>query len=121
MVQKALLLVDHGSRLPSANAQLADIAALVRERAMGEFIVAHAHMELARPTVAEAVTELVSRGVRDIALVPYFLARGRHVSSDLPVLAEKATALHPGVSIRIKHSLGIHDLLAELVLVRARE
>lgn len=121
MVQKALLLVDHGSRLSSANAQLAELAALVRTRAEDEFIVAHAHMELGKPTVEEAVNQLVSAGAQEIALVPYFLAKGRHVSSDLPALAERAHAAHPQVSIRIKNCLGIHELLAELVLIRARE
>lgn len=116
----ALLLVDHGSRRAEANALLADIAALVSAR-RPELIVEVAHMELAPPTVDEAFDACVARGATSIVVMPYFLARGRHATEDIPTLAKAAAARHPNVAVRIAEPLGVHALLAELVLTRADE
>ena len=114
----ALLLVDHGSRRAEANALLAQIAALVAAR-RPSLIVEIAHMELAPPTVDEAFDECVSRGATEVVVMPYFLARGRHATEDIPALARAAAARHPHVALRIAEPLGVHALLAELVLARA--
>jgi sirohydrochlorin ferrochelatase len=114
----ALLLVDHGSRRAEANALLAQIAALVAAR-RPSLIVEIAHMELAPPTVDEAFDACVSRGATEVVVMPYFLARGRHATEDIPALARAAVARHPHVALRIAEPLGVHALLAELVLARA--
>lgn len=114
----ALLLVDHGSRRAEANALLAQIAALVAAR-RPSLIVEIAHMELAPPTVDEAFDACVSRGATEVVVMPYFLARGRHATEDIPALARAAAARHPHVALRIAEPLGVHALLAELVLARA--
>lgn len=114
----ALLLVDHGSRRAEANALLAQIAALVAARRPA-LIVEIAHMELAPPTVDEAFDACVSRGATEVVVMPYFLARGRHATEDIPALARAAAARHPHVALRIAEPLGVHALLAELVLARA--
>jgi sirohydrochlorin ferrochelatase len=116
----ALLLVDHGSRRAEANALLADIAALVATR-RPDAIVEIAHMELAPPTLDEAFDACVSRGATEVVVVPYFLARGRHATEDIPALARAASARHPSIALRIGQPLGVHALLAELVLARADE
>jgi sirohydrochlorin ferrochelatase len=114
----ALLLVDHGSRRAEANALLAQIAALVAAR-RPTLIVEIAHMELAPPTVDEAFDACVSRGATEVVVMPYFLARGRHATEDIPALARAAAARHPHVALRMAEPLGVHALLAELVLARA--
>lgn len=116
---RAILLVDHGSRLAAANAQLAETARLVERRVPG-FVVAHAHMELGVPSIADAVAGLARRGVTDLVVVPYFLASGRHAGEDVPRLARAAAERH-GIAVRIAEPLGVHELLAELVVIRATE
>ena len=115
---KALLLVDHGSRRAEANALLGQIAALVAAR-RPELVVEVAHMELAPPTVAEAFAACVARGATEVVVMPYFLARGRHATEDIPALAREAAAAHPDVALRVAEPLGVHALLADLVLTRA--
>jgi sirohydrochlorin ferrochelatase len=117
---RAILLVDHGSRADGANAQLAEIARLVERRAAGT-LVAHAHMELGAPTIGDAVDDLVQRGAREVVVVPYFLVPGRHATEDVPRLAREAVARHSGLALRIAAPLGVHELLAELVVLRANE
>jgi sirohydrochlorin ferrochelatase len=118
---RAILLVDHGSRVDAANAQLAEMARLVESSADGGAHVRHAHMELAEPSIATAVDALAALGVGEIVVVPYFLAPGRHASVDVPRLAHEAAARHPGLALRVTACLGVHELLARLVLERARE
>jgi len=116
---QGILLVDHGSRAKEANASLAAVAELVRARVGEGIVVAHAHMEIASPTVPEAIAALAERGAREIIVVPYFLAPGRHSKKDIPVLVADAQAAHPHVLFVIAEPLGPHPLLAELVLLRA--
>ena len=112
-----LLLVDHGSRRPEANANLAAVAELVRAEAPGT-IVEVAHMELEDPSVAQGLARCVERGAAQVVVVPYFLAPGRHVTEHIPALvAAAAGAL--GVEARVVEALGAHRLIARLVLLRA--
>ena len=113
----AILLVDHGSRRAEANQQLESIAQLLRDRDP-ERIVRIAHMEIAKPTIAEGLAACVSAGARDIVVHPYLLAPGRHSREDIPALSAEAAAAHPGVAVRISEPLGVHEKLVDVVLER---
>ncbi len=120
---RALLIVDHGSRVALANESVGAVAALVSQA--GEYdIVLGAHMELAAPDIEAAVQDAVGRaghGALDLTVVPFMLAPGRHATEDIPRLVAAAAALHAEVTWRVTAPLGVHDLLAQLVLLRARE
>lgn len=117
---RGLVLVDHGSRHDAANAVVESIAALVAARSDHGTIVRHAHMELARPTLDEAIDACVAAGADDLVIVPYFLGPGRHASRDIPALVARAQVRHPAISMRTAEPLGVHERLAELVLERSR-
>ncbi len=117
---RAILLVDHGSRLAEANAILEELAAQLRAR-LPDHVIEVAHMELAKPTVADAVEACVAAGATRIAVHPHFLGPGRHVSRDIPQLVRDAVGRHPDVSVRILPPLGAHERLVELVLERVEE
>lgn len=114
----AILIVDHGSRREEANAQLEAIAELVRALAP-ETIVELAHMELAAPSIAEALAACRRRGATEVVVVPYFLSTGRHVTEDIPRLVAQAARDHPEVRVRVTGALGPDRLLAALVVERA--
>lgn len=113
-----IVLVDHGSRRPEANALLERIAEAFA-RSQGAPIVAHAHMELADPTVAQAVAHCVKRGATRVVIQLFFLSPGRHSQEDIPRLAKEAVAAHPGVQIALSSPLGeeagLLDVLASSV------
>ena len=113
----AILLVDHGSRRTEANQQLESIAQAVRDRDP-ERIVRIAHMEIAKPTIAEGLAACVSAGAREIVVHPYLLAPGRHSREDIPALSAEAAAAHPGVVVRVSEPLGVHEQLVDVVLER---
>jgi sirohydrochlorin ferrochelatase len=117
-VNRAILLVDHGSRRAEANAQLDALADRVRARRPGCF-VAVAHLEIAEPSVAQGIDACVAAGATEVSVVPYFLAPGRHSREDIPGHVDDARARHPGVAFRIAEPLGLHDRVVEALLDRA--
>lgn len=116
---RALILVDHGSRLDGASAFLDELAAMVRARLDG--VPVHiAHLEIAPPTIASAVAACARDGAQEIVVVPCFLAPGHHVRVDVPRLVEEGVRAHaPALAWKIAEPLGAHPLLAELVCLRA--
>jgi sirohydrochlorin ferrochelatase len=117
-LKSAILIVDHGSRLPPANEQLRRLAERVRSQAPAGTIVRHAHMELGSPDIGEALAACVAEGASEVIVLPYFLAPGRHSTRDIPRLVEEAARRHPGVRVRVSEPLGLDDRLAEVVLDR---
>ena len=120
MSTKAILIVDHGSVIELANRMLEDVAELVRAKAPG-YHVEHAHMELAVPTLAEGFRACVEAGARDVTVHPYMLSPGRHSTGDIPRLVAEAARTHPNVAWRVTEPLGLHELIALVVLERVRE
>ncbi len=116
----ALLLIDHGSRRPAANEQLERVAALVRSRLPGVH-VATAHMELATPTIPQAIAEVAAAGAREVVVVPYMLTPGRHAMEDIPRLVAEAALSHPPLRTTVSAPLGVHEGLAAVVVARALE
>lgn len=115
---RAVILLDHGSREPEANAQLAALAALVAKR-LPEQRLSCAHLSLAAPSLAEAAAACVRDGAREITVVPCFLAPGRHVREDLPRLLAALEASHPDVTFRLAEPLGADPGVAEALAERA--
>ena len=116
-MKRAIVLVDHGSRVAEANAQLELVAERLRERVPERF-VATAHMELAEPSLDQALDACVAAGAEEIVVHPYFLAPGRHSGEDIPRLAAAAAARHPRVRVQVSEPLGVHPGLVDAVLER---
>ena len=117
-MSRAILLVDHGSRKEEANAQLEAVAEAVRRRA-DDARVRVAHLELAEPSIGDAIEACAAEGVTDLVLVPWFLGPGRHTTHDIPEQAATAARRHPALRLRIAEPLGLHDKLVDVVLERA--
>ena len=115
--RRAIVLVDHGSRAAAANRVVATLARKLRRR-LPDCIVHFAHLELAAPTIAEAIDACVAEGAREIVVHPYFLAPGLHSTRDVPALARAAASKHRGVRVRISAPLGVHDALVDVVIAR---
>ncbi len=118
--ERAVVLLDHGSREPDANAQLAALAALVAARLPGRRL-ATAHLGVAQPALADAVAECVRDGAREVVVVPCFLAPGKHVRDDLPRLVAEQQRAHPAVTFRLAAPLGVHPSVADALADRVRE
>ena len=75
-------------------------------------------MEIAQPTISQAIAACVARGATTVIVAPYFLSQGRHVQQDIPALVQEARAQHPGVECVIADPIGVDPLMAQLIDVR---
>lgn len=121
-VDTGLVIVDHGSRRPESNELLLDVVEAYR-RHSGWQIVEPAHMELAEPSIAAAFARCVEQGAKQVVILPYFLAPGRHWNEDIPQLAAEAASpfLGEGVSFFVAPPLGLHPLMLRVIDDRVRE
>lgn len=115
-----VILVDHGSKVQAANDML--LAAVAEFQATtGVPIVEAAHMELAEPTLAQAFARCVERGAKRVVVAPYFLAPGRHSTSDIPRMSAEAAEPYPGVSYCVAQALGVDRRIGEILAGRIAE
>lgn len=113
-----LIVFAHGSRVSAANDAVRSVASEASRRA-GLPVYETAFLELADPSLGEAVTALAARGIRRILVTPYFLTMGRHLTEDLPKLLAEARAQHPDLLIEASPPLDGHPDLAGILASRA--
>ncbi len=114
-----VIICDHGSRRAQSNDSLKEVAALFAVRfARDCSIVEPAHMELAMPDIAASYAACVERGATHIVVLPFFLARGKHWTRDIPSLTAQAAADHPGTTYQVAEPLGLDDLILDLLKKR---
>ncbi|MDO8427528.1 MAG: precorrin-8X methylmutase [Deltaproteobacteria bacterium] len=118
--KKAVLLLGHGSKAPDANDTLRKVAVAVK-KAGGYGEVLPAFLQMEEPDFQEGVGRLVSRGFKEITVMPYFLYPGLHVTQDIPAEIEKALLDHAGLKISFAKWLGFHDKLIDITLERIVE
>ncbi|GIL85936.1 hypothetical protein Vretimale_9001 [Volvox reticuliferus] len=109
-----VVIVDHGSRKKASNDMLVEFGELYG-RVTGQKIVEIAHMEIARPTIEEAISRCAARGARTVVVAPYFLSRGRHIQEDIPALVRKAQQEYPELNCVIAEPIGIDVLMVQLI------
>ncbi len=113
----AFILVDHGSRFTEVNDMLLDVVRMVKELS-GVVHVYPAHMELAEPSIQQAFAQAVKDGATAVVAHPYFLAPGRHSTTDIPRMVEEAAKAFPGIAHCVTAPLGVHPKIGEVVLER---
>jgi len=118
--QTAVLIVAHGSRRPTANDDILQLAQLVSERG-GYCIVETAYLEIAQPSVPIGVRRCVDRGATRVLIFPYFLSAGVHVVNDFDDFRIQFEKEYPDVEFVVCPHLGLHPLMVEIVLARLKE
>lgn len=114
-----IVIVDHGSTLQRSNAMLEQLAELFARRFAERYpIVEPAHMELAEPSIATAYARCVQRGAQRVVVCPFFLGPGKHWTHDLPRLTAQVGAKFPETVHHVAPTLGIDDLIMDLMAKR---
>lgn len=119
-VTTAVLLIAHGSRRESANADLRELAARL-EAAGPRPIVEPSFLELAEPDIPAGGAACVARGAGRVLMLPYLLSAGVHLTRDLTAARDELAARHAGVEFTLGPPLGPHPLLDQLVMARVDE
>jgi sirohydrochlorin cobaltochelatase len=103
MSTTAVILFAHGAREP----EWAQPFLIVCDRLRAAGIRTElAFLEIMSPSLEEAVGRIAAEGIDAITIVPLFLAQGRHLKRELPVLVAGIQARHPKIRFRVTPSLG---------------
>jgi sirohydrochlorin ferrochelatase len=119
-MRNALLLIAHGSRQDEANSDLLYIAEELRKRCEFDW-VEPSFLELAEPNIETGGMRCVEQGAERVILVPYFLSAGVHVLRDLTAARDLLAVRFPHVEFRLAEPLGRHELMLQVIEVRARQ
>ena len=103
--KSSLILFAHGSRDPKWAEPFKSIQSLIRAQAP-DLRVELAFLELMQPGIQECLTSLAKEGVKRVSVVPIFLAAGRHLREDLPVLIAPIRTQFPMLEINICAPIG---------------
>jgi len=129
MTPPPLIVVGHGTRSEAGVEQFVALARRVRARAalaspdgvpagLAPDDVEGGLIELARPTVGEAVNLLLGGGGapgRPIVAVPLVLTAAGHGKGDIPASLARERLRHPGLTYRYGRPLGPHPVLQRLL------
>lgn len=117
MSHTAVIVLGHGSRSPEATEQFVSVAESLAPRLPGATVLP-AFMELAEPSLPDAVDRAVEHGATRIVVLPCFLFLGNHIKKDIPRKLDTAREAHPGVSFELREPLGTDPRVAEALLDR---
>ena len=95
-MKSATLVIAHGSREEKANRDFFHFLENFR-RLYPHRSIHGAFLELAKPSIPQAIEDCISSGARELFIFPLMLFSGRHVKEDIPQAIEEARARHPQV------------------------
>ena len=114
---QALVIIAHGSRRQASNWEVANLALGLKKSAGKHYqIVEAGFLEIAKPSIPEAIESCIESGATSVIVVPYFLAAGRHVAEDIPQIVRPVGERHPHVSIRISEHIGMSNSMPRIIL-----
>ena len=117
--QRGLLLIGHGTRSAAGVRQVLELAAAVR-RELSPAPVQPAFLELAEPTIEDAVERLAAAGASQIVAVPLLLFAAGHAKRDIPRGVAAATD-RLGLPVAITPPFGYEQAMLDLSHGRYQE
>ncbi|HVX11168.1 MAG TPA: sirohydrochlorin chelatase [Pirellulales bacterium] len=118
-MRSLVLIVGHGSRDAEANQEFERLVARYRAR-RPDLELRHGYVELAQPSLAEALSDIPSE-CQEVTLLPLFLFAAGHVKNDIPRALTVARREKPHVTFSVARELGVHPAMVELTLKRAEQ
>jgi sirohydrochlorin ferrochelatase/(2Fe-2S) ferredoxin len=118
-VHTGVLLLGHGSRDVQANTGFERLVADYRGR-RPELTIAHGYVELATPSLADALQDLAPRCER-LAVLPVFLFGSGHIKNDVPLALAAAHGQAPRTQFISARPLGVDVTLAQLAFERIQQ
>ncbi|MGH7963348.1 MAG: CbiX/SirB N-terminal domain-containing protein [Candidatus Binatia bacterium] len=114
-----IVLVGHGSRVSAANEEFLRFVTLFRETT--GFPVEPGFVELAEPTLPQALARATESGAREVAVLPFVLFAAGHIKSDIPLHIQAARARYPQVRFAQGTPIGLHPTVLDILSDRIRD
>ena len=119
-MKKGLIILGHGSKAPRATETLAAVTSMVREKILYDR-VEYASLQISEPPLGAVVEKMAAEGVEKIIVMPFLIAAGVHVKTDIPEELSVLSKTHPGLELHLTGPLGADPRLAEIVIDRVKE
>jgi len=108
--QPAVLLIGHGTRIAAGVEEFLSLLGQLQQ-ALPDRLCTAGFLELARPTLGEALQMLVAQGAAEIIALPVMLLAAGHVKTDIPAELEAFRAHYPAVRVNYGKALGLNAKL----------
>ena len=118
VINKAVLLIAHGSREDQANQEVRDLAARIEKFLGQEAQVLACFLEIEPPGIQEAFAKAVEAGAESVVACPYFLSSGVHVRKDIPVILQECLKEFPKVTAWVTPALGPDPRFDRIIMDR---
>lgn len=112
-MRPAILVVSHGSREGSANREFKILVQKYRKRHPG-WKIAHAFLELAKPSIPDAL-EALARKSEEILVLPLFLFAAKHVKEHIPEILRSFRSKHRDINVKLAQPLGSDPKLLDIL------
>ncbi len=118
-MKKCVLIISHGSREKSANN---DFKRLVRKyvKLHSNWKVSHAYLEMASPSIPEAL-EVLALKSNEILVLPLFFFAAKHIKKHIPEILKAFQKDHPKTKVKLARPLGSDSKLLEILDERLDE
>ena len=117
--QSFTVLLAHGS---SNNEWSTTFEKMTQAACSSHKNVSVAYMELSTPSMDEVIRKVITKGFRNITIVPLFLAAGKHLKLDIPQNLDKLKeeldfnyTLLPAIGEHPMMSFAINEIVSEII------
>ncbi len=110
---RKVVILSHGSRDPMAQKEFVSLVHQYRKR-HPDWIVAHAYLEMASPTLEKALEDLLEP-VGPIDVLPLFLFHAKHMKVHIPEIVNSFRKKNPGTTVKLKKALGPDPKLLDIL------
>jgi len=105
------ILLSHGSKVKASNDATRDVLEKLRSSIQN---IELAFLELAEPSFEESIKKLKQTGVSAVTVLPLFLAPGKHVREDVPLLASECSKKYD-IKIDVLEHIGANDAYVKMI------
>lgn len=122
MTLSAIILLSHGSRRKEANEELLKMAELLNDsRNRPDIIAVGAFLQFGRPSLEEALENMILRGCSEIVVAPFFLSSGVHITEDIPKIMAQVKEKYPRINFFLCPPIGCDPQLIPIIWKRIGE
>jgi sirohydrochlorin ferrochelatase len=113
MMTSVVVLVAHGSRREASNQEVRQLALQLEQ--LLAVPVTCGFLEIATPSIPDALIAQIIQGHRHLVVLPYFLSAGRHVTEDIPEQIASVQQQYPEIEIELKPYLGASPMMLKIL------
>jgi len=118
----AIILLSHGSRLKEANEEFLKLVELLKDfHNRPDILAAGAFLQFGRPSLEEALDNMISQGCSEIVVAPFFLSSGVHIREDIPKIMAQVKGKYPRVKFYLCRPIGCDPQLIPIIWKRITE